>query len=130
MDTMVTREIPRNEWTDFFDGFSRRHEGWLVTVQVLDREMGAQTEANDRPLRGIAADRGGSDPDIEIMVGRGPDDSLTHIVSHPVRVDVEETEEGAEAAIKIESRDEGTTLVQFRSTVLPETVDGVGPEAR
>jgi hypothetical protein len=130
MTTMVTREIPRNEWTQFFDAFSRRHDGWLVTVEILDPKLGAQIEAEDRPLRGIAADRGGNDEDIEILMGRGTDDPLTHIVSHPTRVQVEETAEGAEAAIEIESKNEGTTLVRFRSAVLPESVDGVGPDNR
>jgi Family of unknown function (DUF5335) len=128
MTTMVTREIPRNEWTQFFDSFSRRHEGWLVTVEVFDRKLGAQVEAEGRPLKGIAADRGGGDPDIEILTGRGDDDSLTHIVAHPTHMQVEETEEGAEAAIEIKSVNEGTTLVRFRSAILPESVDGVVPD--
>jgi hypothetical protein len=40
---------------------------------------------------------------------------------------VEETPEGAEVALEIQSQDEGTTLVRFRATALPETLDGVGP---
>ena len=128
MTTMVTREIPRNEWTQFFDSFSRRHEGWLVSVEVFDRKLGAQVQAEERPLKGIASDRGGNDPDIEILTGRGGDDSFTHIVTHPTQVQVEETEEGAEAAIEIKSKNEGTTLVRFRSAILPETVDGAGPD--
>lgn len=130
MNTMTTREIPRNEWTRFFDAFSRRHENWLVTVEVFDRKLGAQVEAEERPLRGIAADRGGDDSDIEILTGREPNDSFTHIIAHPTRVQVEETSEGAEAAIEIKSENEGTTLVRFRSAFLPELVNGVGPENR
>jgi hypothetical protein len=128
MEQMVTREIPRSEWTEFFDGFSRRHEGWLVTIEVLDKAIGAQVEAEDRPLKGITSDRGGPDSDIEVMTGTGPEDTLTHIVAHPTRVQVEETPEGAEVAIEIESQSEGTTLVRFRSAVLPELVDGVSPK--
>jgi hypothetical protein len=62
------------------------------------------------------------------MTGTGPEDTLTHIVAHPTRVQVEETPEGAEVAIEIESQSEGTTLVRFRSAVLPELVDGVSPK--
>jgi hypothetical protein len=127
METAATREIPRSDWREFFDGFSRRHGGWLVTVEILDRKLGAQVEVEERPLRGISADRGGADPDVEIMTGTGPDDSFTHIVSHPTRVQVEELG-GAEAALEIASRDEGTTLVRFRSAALPEAVNGVAPE--
>jgi Family of unknown function (DUF5335) len=129
MQTMVTREIPKDEWMEFFDGFSRRHDGWLVTVEVLDKRLGAQIEVEERPLKGIAAGRGERGTSgIEIMTGSGPADSLTRIIEHPTRVQIEETPEGAEAAISIESQDEGTTLVRFRSTVLPELVDGVASE--
>jgi hypothetical protein len=40
---------------------------------------------------------------------------------------VEETDEGADAAIEIESEDHATTLLKLRTPALPETVDGVGP---
>jgi Family of unknown function (DUF5335) len=130
MNTMTTREIPKEEWTGFFDAFSRRHEGWLVTIEILDRALGAQVEAEARPLRGISADRGGGDADVEIMTGDGADDSLAHIVSHPTRIQIEETEEGGEAAIAIESRGEGTTIVRFRSAARTENVGGAGPQTR
>lgn len=125
MEPMVTREIPRNEWADYFDAFSRRHDGWLVTIEVFDKELGAQVEAEERPLKGISAGR--QKREIEIMTGSEEDDSLTQIIEHPTRVQVEETAAGAEAAVAIESENEGTTLVRFRSTAAPEEVDGIAP---
>jgi len=53
---MSTREIPREEWPEFLESFSRVHEGWLSTVEVLDDQIGSQVEARDLPLQGIAAD--------------------------------------------------------------------------
>ncbi|OLE50804.1 MAG: hypothetical protein AUG51_26320 [Acidobacteria bacterium 13_1_20CM_3_53_8] len=50
------REIPREEWAEFLDIFSRQHEGWLVTVEVLSEEIGAQVEAEGKPLEGITAE--------------------------------------------------------------------------
>jgi hypothetical protein len=123
---MVTREIPPGEWKEFFDEFTRRHEGWLVTVELFG-DLGAQVEAHERPLKGIFTERQAGSPAIEILTGDAPDETLTHVVAHPTRVRVEETPEGAEVALEIQSRDEGTTLVRFRATALPETVDGVGP---
>lgn len=123
---MVTREIPPGEWKEFFDEFTRRHEGWLVTVENFG-DLGAQVEAHDRPLKGIFAELRAGSSEIEILTGDAPDETLTHVVAHPTRVSVEETPEGAESALEIQSRDEGTTLIRFRATALPETVDGVGP---
>jgi hypothetical protein len=50
------------------------------------------------------------------------------MIDKPTRVWIEETAEGAEAALEIESEDHAKTLLQFRSVVLPEAVDGVAPE--
>ena len=126
--TTTTREIARDEWPDFFDSFSRRHEGWLVTIQLFDKEMGAQVEAENKALKGIVAERRGDPKVIEIFVWNTPDEDASHIIDQPTRVFVEETEEGAEAAVESESKDHATTPVTFRSTALPETVDGVVPE--
>jgi hypothetical protein len=41
MDASTTRAVPRAEWLMFFDGFSRQHAGWAVTVEVLDGAIGA-----------------------------------------------------------------------------------------
>ena len=125
---MVTREIPPGEWPDFFEEFTRRHEGWLVTVENFG-ELGAQVEEHERPLKGIFAEGKKGSPAIEILTGPTPDETFTHVVAHPTRIRVEETPEGAESALEIQSRDEGTTLIRFRATVLPEMVDGVGPRS-
>jgi hypothetical protein len=126
--TMTTKEIKREDWPEFFDGFSRRHEGWLVTIELLDKELGDQIEVENQALRGIVAERKRDPKVIEIFTSNTPEERSTHIIDKPTRVWVEETAEGAEMAVEIESEDHATTLLQFRSAVLPETVDGVAPE--
>ena len=32
---MHNRQVPRSEWFHYFREFSRRHDGWLVTVRVM-----------------------------------------------------------------------------------------------
>jgi Family of unknown function (DUF5335) len=126
--TTRTREIQREEWPDFFDGFSRRHEGWLVTIELLDKDLGDQIEVENKALKGIVAERKRDPKVIDIFVWNKPDEDTTHIIDKPTRVWIEETAEGAEAALEIESEDHGKTLLTFKSPALPETVDGVGPE--
>jgi hypothetical protein len=123
----TTREIERKEWPDFFDAFSRRHEGWLVTIEVLDKELGDQIEVENKALKGIVVERKGDPKVIDIFVWNKPDEDSSHIIDKPTRVWVEETDEGADAAIEIESEDHATTLLKLRTPALPETVDGVGP---
>lgn len=123
---MQTKEIPKNEWTPFFDSFSRKHEGWLVSLEIFGLEIGAQVEQRQLALEGIAHESDEVEGNtIMIMIGVKPDDHITHSISHPTAVSLEQTDEGADAALAIKSDDGTTTLLRFRSAVLPEMVDAV-----
>lgn len=117
---MSTREIPREEWLAFFDSFSRQHDGWLITVEVLGADVGAQIESHEQPLAGIVAEQ----DVITIFLRSSAADHLAHLIHRPSHVRLEETNEGAHEALHIESSAGPTTLVRFRSPVLPETLDG------
>src|SRR5437764_2122926 len=123
---MPTREIPREEWNAFFEVFSKQHEGWLATVEVLGRDIGAQEEAHELPLVGITADSKGGDADaVSIIVGKAAEDHITHTITQPAHVRLEQTESGADEALQIEGVDGVTTLLRFRFAMLPELVDGI-----
>jgi len=118
---MKTKEIPRNEWREFFNIFSRQHESWLVTLEIFGSEIGAQVEERGLAFEGIV-DEG---HEILMMFGTRPDDHITHSISNPATVSLEQTDEGADAALAIKSADGVTALLRFRSAVLPEMVDAV-----
>jgi hypothetical protein len=121
--TMETREIPRESWIEYLDGFSRRHEGWLVDVEVLGA-VGAQTEARERPLEGISSEHGGR----RIAITLGPSDRpAEHVIQSPSHLRVQE-EEGADLSLQIESSAGETTLLSFRSSLPSEMVDGATGE--
>jgi hypothetical protein len=123
---MPTRDIPRDQWTSFLDGFSRQHEHWLVNVEVLTDGLGAQREVREKSLIGVSADlKNGTTNAISIMAGDRDDDHVNHIVNRPTRVALEETSEGAHRGLRIEAEDGQTTLLLFRSPARPETLDGV-----
>ena len=63
--------------------------------------------------------------EILIMVGAKPDDHITHSISRPTEVSLEQTDEGADAALAIKSADGTTALLRFRSPMLPETADAL-----
>ena len=123
---MQTQEIPRNEWIQFFDTFSRQHEGWLATLEIFGPEVGAQEEAHELPLEGVSvASETDASETIEISMGKTLDDHVSHAVEKPTHVWLEQTDEGSNAALEIESEDQTKTLLRFRSPVPPEFVDGV-----
>ena len=123
---MPTKEIPRDEWNKFLDTFSRQHEGWLATLEVFAADIGAQEQAHNLPLGGITATSTNDDSQsIAINLGRTPEDHVTHTITRPTRLWLEQTSEGANAALEIESADEVKTLLRFRSALPAEMVDGV-----
>src|SRR6059058_3960543 len=103
---MQTREISHDEWVAFFDSFNQQHEGWLVTVEVFGAEIGAQVEAQQLPLVGVTAElKGDGENSISIAVGEETEAHITHTVTQPSHVRLEQTESGADAALQIESAD-------------------------
>src|SRR5947208_10905989 len=118
----MTRDIPRAQWREELDSFSRQHEGWIVRVRVTGPDGRTATEARDVPLQGVSVDSPRLDA-LAIVVGCA--DRLTHEVRSPVAVAIELTDEGAERALSIRARDGSTTTVEFRSPMRAEEVDGV-----
>ncbi len=122
---MPTREIARDEWQPFFDGFSRMHRGWLVTVEVLDEELGDLLEAREGPLSGVVAELRARPEAIEIMVGEVPERHITHVIREPLHVHLKESDVGAHQTLRVEGADGVVTLLTFRAEALPAEVDGV-----
>jgi hypothetical protein len=124
---MPTREIPRHEWAAFFDSFSRIHEGWLSTVEVLGADVGAQIEVSEQPLAGITADlRDDRQQDVvSILIGGKSGEHVAHMIRRPTHVRLKQTPDGADEALHIESDSGPTTLLRFRSVISPEALDGV-----
>jgi hypothetical protein len=122
---MQTIEIPREAWVQHLDEFTTIHEGWLVSLDVLGPDLGAQPELHNLPLLGVSADRIDHDGTIAISVARSATEHFTHVVHGVTRIQVGQTDDGADAALQIESGDGTRTIMRFRATALPETVDGL-----
>lgn len=113
---MSTQEIPQNEWMGFLDKFSRQYEGWLASVEVMATDIGAQLEVEDLPLEGITVASTENEPDaIAINLGKTPEDHVTHTITEPTHVWLEQVSEGASAALEIESADDVKVLLRFRA---------------
>ena len=126
---MPTFQIPRSEWPRQLNEFTAIHEGWLLSLEVLDPEIGAQPEFENLPLLGISADRASDLGAISVTVSRPSGEHFTHLMNGVERIWIDQTEDGADAALEIES-DRTRTILRFRSAVRPETVDGIAQSGR
>jgi hypothetical protein len=116
---MITQEIPRKEWPQFLDQFSRDHQAWLVTLEAQAGALGNQLLAGSRPLLGVSAE-GDS---VSIMVGARPENHLDHRVTEAEHIWLEQNDEHNDLALQIESRDGVKTLLRFRSTMSAALLD-------
>jgi hypothetical protein len=121
---MHNRLVPRSEWFRFFEEFSRRHDGWLVTVRILHPSIGSQVEARDLPLEGIVSRADAKGP-ISLHLGATLTRNIEHEIPSPRQVWVEVSDRQAEQALEVLSEDGTKTIVEFRVPALPEEVDGV-----
>jgi Family of unknown function (DUF5335) len=122
---MQTVEIPHEAWARTLNEFTAIHEGWVVSLDVLSPAMGAQPEINNLPLLGVSADRVDHEDAITISAARTAAEHITHTIRAATRVYIERREDGADVALQIESADGTKTILRFRTTALPETLDGV-----
>jgi hypothetical protein len=121
---MSQRVIDRRDWVGFADGFSRRHQGWLISLAL---EEGATTRAyatRDVPLRGIVAE--GDEETASVMIFTGDETPhVTHFIEHPARLAVDETADGTEMELAITDASGTRTIVELRSPIRTELVDGM-----
>jgi len=97
----------------------------LTSVEVIGPDIGAQVEAHELPLEGISADLKDKENVISISLGRESEDFVSHEVADPEHVRLLQTDDGADQALQIEAQDGTTTLVRFRTTALPGSLDGL-----
>jgi hypothetical protein len=109
---MQSHEIPANQWIPFLNDLSRRHQGEHVTVELIGRDIGDQSEARDQSLLGITVDPPTGSCKIEVMAGDA-DSLIAHEISHPIHVRMAQLDNGADAALEIESDSGPSTLVRF-----------------
>lgn len=122
---MKNLEIERAKWPEFVEGFSHRHDGWLVSI--AEESNGAKKSiARDVPLRGVVAAGSPSSKEVLVLAG-GVAPGTKRVIASPVSMVVGRTDDGAEASLTITDKSAVRTVIEFRSPMLPELVDGMVP---
>jgi hypothetical protein len=119
-----TVEIRKDEWTPRLNEFSAVHRGWLISAEYASPAGWTQGEMYSVPLISVSYEPEGTGA-IRVCAGRSPSEHVAHVVDAPRRVWIEQTVEGAESALAIESSDGSRCTVRFKTAALPETVDSV-----
>ncbi len=106
------------------DAFSRRYDGWLVSVTVEPEAGSRRYLALNVPLRGVIAGLNEHSSSMMVLTGDTVPHT-THFVQRPISLAVEKTADGAESKLTITDDSGARTVIEFRSPMRPEFVDGV-----
>ena len=113
---MKTRQIPRQEWAIFFDDLSKKWEGRGVALEVFGQDIGDQIEERQMFFAGLTAEvtnKDGRQDKIEMMLGGAPGGHLTHTISAPTEVDLQQADAGVDSALLIKAADGTTSLLRL-----------------
>lgn len=107
----MTTNITREKWHDFCDDISRSMLDWEVAVEVLDKDLGDQTLAQNVPFRGMTFESKEGDV-VEIELGDASNHE-THMIREPRTFAVDNVGSGSRCVVEIENAVGTKTLVQF-----------------
>jgi hypothetical protein len=119
-------EIEPHDWNSFLDSFSRQHEGWLVSIKAAS-PGGKVMEVENRRLRAVGIGRSNGEQRAYVEVGDAQHGIVTHIADAPTNIRFKRTTTGEHEGLDIVSADGSTTLIRFRSAMLPEMLDDIAP---
>lgn len=108
----AVRRYNASEWADALDGFSKRNEGRLCTVEIDELAVGAQPRAVAVPFLGSTYESRGNR--VTLMLGDARLDGrhVTNAIPDVTEVDVMVDAEGEDSALRV-ANVEGQTLVTF-----------------
>lgn len=112
---METREIPKEQWDSYLEGFNRNHLGQRVRMEQRTPGAEGRIQADNTPLLGITpqAKPGSGDEFRALSIETGTARARQqHTVHDPTRLWVAESD-GTAAAIQVEDRNGGITLLHF-----------------
>jgi hypothetical protein len=107
----ATREIPREEWHQFFEDFSRELPELVAAVEVIGKDVGAQIEAERPRLTGITYDHKDDILVVGLDAPGGTPEDLERVVYQPQKILAAEGD--GELTFDIEDSEQIKTLVRL-----------------
>lgn len=117
-DQRYQLDIPQPLWLEFFDQFNDDNRGRLITLKLLDRQLGDFEVLRRKPLHSITYDRPNQGNDLMVTVGGShPDHGATyaHRIVYPQFVTLITDEEGVILTCTVTDDDHAQTIISFAS---------------
>jgi hypothetical protein len=127
-------EIPMAQWAQFCDSFTHQHHGWLVNISqrdtmALERDDAQVHQfAESRPLQEVREGSTDGHEELMVTVGQGQDE-ISLLIAGIVAL-YNRRIGTAHQGLRIDSSNGTTTLIEFRSAIEPEILDGLAAAER
>lgn len=108
----INKQIPAEQWVEFFDTFTNGNRGRLIDLEVLDRELGDETPVKEQPLWSLIYDPANKGNDLTIEVGRDRV-AYGHTIEAPNEVWQEQDDNGKVVALGIKADDENQAIMRL-----------------
>ena len=107
----TTRQLPRAEWKDYFDRFTREHlrddAPGAASIEIMSPTLGDQFEVSSIRLLGLSFDPKAEDLEVAL-------ENIDHLIFHPKEIWVLEGEPGFIATLEVISPDETKEIIYVR----------------
>ena len=112
----LSKSIPQEQWSKFFDQFSSDHLGRHIEIEIIDSEIGDESLIKNAPLLSIIYDRPDKGDNLAIEVGK---DEMTygHTIDSPKEISTVENSNGEIVVIQIEDTNGRETLIKLDAAI-------------
>jgi Family of unknown function (DUF5335) len=110
---VMTQEIGKTEWKDYFDRISKTFLDWETYVQVISDDTGSQMLSEGLPFNGATYDTGHGRDIMALSIGAGTQNHQTHNIKDPNKVAFEPSGHGPGGTLDIEDASGTKTLINF-----------------
>jgi hypothetical protein len=118
----MIHDVPRTEWPKFLDQFNRQHRAWLATIHGMERGRPI-TRVPSVAIQGVTLVSELDEDAVRLTLGNG----ISLYAPRPRALRVQDTEEGLERALEIETVDGALIRIAFRAVARPDQLDGLAP---
>jgi hypothetical protein len=119
---MMIHDVPRAEWPEFLERFSREPGAWLATVHGIERGM-PMTRVPSARLKALTLVGDIPTGTLRLTLANG----ISLCAPRPCALRVQQTDDWMERALEIETLDGALIRIAFRAVARPDQLDGLAP---
>jgi Family of unknown function (DUF5335) len=107
---MCTPVVPHNKWREFLEAFTKRHDGWLITIETHDVETGEIVTSRPVRLKSVELDLEDKNNERINVTVRDDQREIKHILFRPSDVILQVSADGSDEGLRIISINTVTTV--------------------